>query len=188
VQVKYAANLGSDNTNDSVFDLVNDNASGKNICVSVYTFSSDEQLVSCCSCEITPNQVQSLTARKDLINNVLTPSAPSSITVKLIAAAVNTDQRSGAPKACNAANGAYDTATRPGGDVIVNGLLAWGTVNHKTPTAGVYSTTETPFGGAVYNAADHNRIADLCGFIQSNGSGFGVCTSCKAGAQGAAKK
>ena len=40
-----------------------------NICVNVYTFSPDEQMISCCSCLVTPDSLVSLSARNDLISN-----------------------------------------------------------------------------------------------------------------------
>jgi hypothetical protein len=164
-QVKYAANL---NIGDSVFNISNSGASGGNICVSVYTFSPDEQEISCCSCTVTPNALVSLSAKTDLISNTLTPAVPNSIVVKLVSTSGG---------ACNASvQGAAAT-----------GLLAWGTTLHATPTAGSFAVTETAFTPATLGAAEYTRITALCGFIQSNGSGFGICRSCRLGGQGAAK-
>ena len=164
-QVKYASNL---NVGDSVFNISNSGASGGNICVSVYTFSPDEQEISCCSCTVTPNALVSLSAKTDLISNTLTPAVPNSIVVKLVSTSGGS---------CNAS--VQGTAA--------TGLLAWGTTLHATPVAGAFAVTETAFTPATLGTAEYTRITALCGFIQSNGSGFGICRSCRLGGQGAAK-
>ena len=60
-QVRYASNL---NVGDSVINITNSGAHGAGlssgtsaattgaICVNVYTFAPDEQMVSCCSCPV----------------------------------------------------------------------------------------------------------------------------------------
>jgi hypothetical protein len=165
-QVRYAANLAA---GDSVINITNTGTTGGNICVNVYTFSPDEQLVSCCSCVVTPNGLVSLSAKNDLISNTLTPAVPGSIVVKLL----GTDN----PHTCNAA--------APGNPTV--GLAAWGTTIHAA-VGGGYATTETAFTPASLGGAEYQRISALCGFIQSNGSGYGICKSCRPGALGAMKK
>src|SRR4029079_13407187 len=56
-----------------------------NLCVNTFTYSPDEQLISCCSCQVTPNGLNSLQVRADLASNTLTPIIPSSGVVKLLA-------------------------------------------------------------------------------------------------------
>ncbi len=169
-QVRYASNLNV-TTGDSyinVTDAGTNNDSG--ICVNVYTFAPDEQLVSCCSCEVTANGLASLSAKNDLISNTLTPAIPTSIVVKLLA----TNPAAG----CNASN--------PTAANLIAGMRAWGTTIHSAPSG--YDTTETAFSQAGLSAAELTRITSLCGFIQTNGSGFGVCNSCRAGGLGGGKK
>lgn len=168
-QVRYAANVGPTSAGDSVINITNSGATNGNICVNVYTFSPDEQEVSCCSCVVTPNALVSLSVKNDLISNTLTPAVPSSVVVKLLATG-------GA--ACNAA--------APG--ALVSGMLAWGTTNHAVSGAAGLSTTETAFSPATISAGELARISALCGFIQSNGSGFGICRSCRSGGMGAVKQ
>ncbi len=170
-QVRYASNL---NIGDSVINITNagtTNVAGAltNICANVYTFSPDEQLISCCSCTVTPNALVSLSANSDLVSNTLTPAHPTSIVVK-IAYTANT--------ACNAAN--VPTAN------LAAGGRAWGTTLHAAPTSPVtYQVTETAFSPAGLSAAELARITSFCGFIQANGSGFGICRSCRLGGLGA---
>src|ERR1700722_13729315 len=89
-QIGYAANL---NIGDTEINLTNDgiragfygNGSLGNICANVYTFDPQEEEISCCSCLITPNGLNSLSAKKDLVNDTLTPATPNSIVIKLVA-------------------------------------------------------------------------------------------------------
>lgn len=162
-QIKYASNL---NIGDSVFNITNDGASGGNICANVYTFSPDEQLVSCCSCVVTPNGLVSLSANSDLVSNTLTPAHPTSIVVKIISSSGT----------CNPS--AVTT--------LASGLLAWGTTLHAAPTSPVtYQVTETAFSNGGLSASELARVTSFCGFIQANGSGFGICKSCRLGGLGA---
>ena len=163
-QVRYASNLAA---GDSVVNITNTGTTGGNLCVNVYTFSPDEQLISCCSCVVTPNALVSLSARNDLISNTLTPAVPGSIVVKLLATTGG---------ACNAA--------APG--ALATGLAAWGTTIHAG-VGGGFETTETAFTPATPGAAEIGRISALCGFIQSNGSGYGICRSCRLGGMGGNK-
>src|SRR5579863_5696848 len=110
-QVRYASNLA---LGDSVINITNTGATGGNICVNVYTFSPDEQEVSCCSCNVTPNALVSLSVNRDLISNTLTPAHPTSVVVKLLAT-------NGGP--CNASTAGTGSALAPG-------MAAWGTTLH----------------------------------------------------------
>jgi hypothetical protein len=167
-QVRYAANLAA---GPSVINITNAGTSGGNICVNVYAFSPDEQLISCCSCRVTPNGLVSLDVLNDLAANTLTPAVPGSLVVKLL---------STSGQVCNPA-GPYTLGSQTGG------LLAFGTTPHAA-TGGGYAITETPFSAATLQDAELSRITGFCGFIQANGSGYGICRSCRAGALGGVSK
>src|SRR5581483_6568312 len=192
IQVKEFTNL---NVGDSFVNVTNDGstitfaaldittvmATG-NICVNVYTFDPAEELVSCCSCMLTPNALQSLSVRNDLISNTLTPATPSSVVVKLLSTAPLVNYNTGA-QSCNPG--------RPEGAVITgyltlnlfnNSLHAWGTTLHALSTSpGTYHTTETPFSRGELGAEEFTNITRYCAFIQASGSGFGICKSCRTG-------
>src|SRR5262249_23704260 len=167
--VKTFANLQPATNPDGVINITNSGASGGNISVAVYGFSPDEQLISCCCCVVTPNALVSLSARRDVATNTLTPAVPSSIVVKLVSFT----------GACN--------ASAPG--ALATGLLAWGTSIHAlSTTPGGFALTEGRFAPATLSAAELARITSLCGFIQSNGSGFGICASCRLGGLGGSRQ
>ena len=190
-QVRYVANL---NLGDSVINITNTGLNGAGlaagtsaattgaICVNVYAFSPDEQMISCCSCPVTPNGLVSLSARRDLVNNTLTPAVPTAIVVKLLGSA---------PIGGNSCASSAATAT-----TLVNGFLAWGTTAHAGALPGSAPVlTETAFLPATLStlaptAADISelgRLRNLCTFINANGSGFGICGSCRLGGLGAGR-
>jgi hypothetical protein len=168
-QIKYAANL---NIGDSFVDFTNSGATvangvSQNLCINLYTFDPAEELISCCTCSVTPNGLVSLSVMKSLISNPLTPAVPTSVVIKAVAST----------GVCNAS---AVTA-------FAHGLLAWGTTLHQnTSTAAPsYSVTETAFSQADLTAAELNHITSTCAFIQGDGSGFGICKGCTPGGLGA---
>ena len=193
-QVRYTANL---NLGDSVIDIANTGANGApllgpgfgaaagNICVNVFAFSPDEQLISCCSCLITPNGLVSLSFVQDLISNTLTGIRPNSAVIKLIATATGVT-RLGAPDftgtSCTGTAAIAGSATLP----LAGGMAAWGTTLHAAP--GGLQLTETPFTIATISPAELASITGRCASIIGNGSGFGICKSCRQGALGAQKQ
>jgi hypothetical protein len=194
-QVRYAANL---NVGESYIDIINDGANGApllgpgfgtaagNICVNVYAFSPDEQLISCCSCLVTPNGLVHLGVNADLTSKTLTGVIPTSVVVKLVSTLAGAG---GAGTSCtNSAATATLTAlgAAPVAGGTAPGTVAWGTTLHPQGAASI--TTETPFTPATLSAGELASITGRCGSILGNGSGFGICNSCKAGGLGAGKK
>ncbi len=180
-QVRYVTKL---NIGDSVVNITNTGATGAGltagtsasitgaICANVYAFAPTEEMVSCCSCPVTPNGLVSLSARNDLISNTLTPAVPNSIVIKILATAP-------VAGSCNRSAAAVTTAT------IVPGLAAWATtthsIQHLTATNITYGITETAFTPATLSAGELSRLGNLCNFIIANGGGFGICRSCRLG-------
>ena len=174
-QVRYASNL---NKGDSVINITNTGSDipGDNICVNVYTFDPSEEMVSCCSCLVTPNALVSLSVQGDLISNTLSPSTPTAVVIKLISV------RPADEVTCNP--GSLTTT-----DTLAPGMRAWGTTLHALPSTPVtYGVTESGFLPGGLSAAEAQHLFSFCGFIQANGSGFGICKSCRAGGLGGAKQ
>lgn len=183
-QVRYAANL---NLGESYINVSNTGANGApllgpgfggavgNICVNVYAFSPDEQLISCCSCLVTPNGLVNLGVNRDLTSKTLTGVIPTSVVVKLVSTIAGTG---GTGTSCT-----NSAATATAG-ALAAGMVAWGTTLHATPVAGTTATTETAFTPATLSAGELASITGRCASIIGNGSGFGICASCRAGGLG----
>ncbi len=231
-QIRYASNL---NVGDSVVNLTNTGTltnpgaltTSGNICVNVYTFDASEELISCCSCMVTPNGLNSLSVKQDLVSNTLTPGVPNSVVIKLLASIPLGLTPAGTGGTCNPSSPNVS-------NLLPSGMKAWGTTLHSLPTTPLtYGLTETPFepadlgltgastitvspspalligsnpvlgnatvtvtpGGQTIvtytnalGSAELTKLTTFCSFIQANGSGFGICKSCRTGGLGAAGK
>ena len=190
-QTKFFPNLWA---GDSVINIGNTGASargttalgspiGGTLCVNFYAFSPDEEMESCCTCSITPNGVVTTTARH-FISRALTLGVPPSLTIKLVATVPPIGGR------CDASSPLPPLPTFPAAGALAPGLIAFGTNIHAAPVGGsltqsTFETTETAFTPASLSTPELTRVASICGFILANGSGFGVCPGCAAGAAGA---
>ena len=185
-QVNYSANL---NFGESWVDIGNAGTNGApllgpgfggaagNICVNVYAFDPSEELISCCSCLVTPGQTVSLGVNADLTSKTLTGVVPTSVTIKLLSTLAG---GTGTATSCNNSAATADAA-------LANGTTAFRTTLHATPGSGSYATTETQFTPATLSAGELASITGRCASIIGNASGFGICNSCRTGALGGSK-
>jgi len=181
--VKYVTNLQA---GDSFINITNTGAAGAgrgsgtsaaitgSLCVNVYAFEANEEIVSCCSCAVTPNGLVSLSARRDIAaNSLFNAGTPTSLIIKLVATA---------PVGGSCVNSAAAVAA----GTLSEGMAAWGTTLHANKAAGTYAVTETPFTPATLSTAELARLAYTCGVVQYQGSGYGQCNACRLGGSGAA--
>lgn len=174
-QVGYIANL---NAGDSHINISNDGASsngtpaspGGNLCVGVFAFDPTEELLTCCSCLVTPDGLASLSAQAINLTS-LTTENPSSVVIKLLAFQGTT---------AAACSGSLISSTS---SPLASGLQAWGTTLHALPIGG-YTVTENKLSVGVLSAAEFAHLSEACLFNQINGSGsFGQCKGCATGGQ-----
>ena len=175
-QLRYFANL---NIADSVINLTNTGALGGSdpggrICANVFVFDPASDMVACCACPVAPNGLMSYSVKDDLLSNTLSPAVPTSVTVKLLA---TVGSQFGVALTCNPKS--------PAGTNLARGMVAWaGTVRSTrltSPPVTLFTATETEFSKGELSATELNKLTTSCGFIQANGSGFGICKACKTG-------
>ena len=187
-QVGYAANLDK---GESWINIVNTGANGAallgpgfggpvgNLCVNVYVSTPDEELISCCSCLVTPDQVVSLGVNRDILpNNTHSGQIITSVTVELLATLAG-DTGTGA--SCSQSAAAATAAS------VVGGFVAFGTTQHTVAGNALYGT-EVPFIPASLSTGELTSLGNRCTAIIGNLSGYGVCAACRPGALGAAKQ
>ena len=181
------------------FHMTNPGSHGY-VCANVYVFDQAEEMISCCVCPVSRNGLKTLSARSDLISNTLTPGVPPAIVVKLVFTTPPLPGGENDPSSCNPSNltllfppGGLGGNGSPGYPYVpgayATGNRAWATNLHAAPTTPVsWLMTETRFEEVPLQENERALLATYCAFIQSNGSGFGICKSCKAGYQGATSK
>jgi len=198
-QVRYASNL---NKGDSYVNITNTGSAASlermmdgggvgNICANVYVFDPAEEILSCCACLITPNALVSLSVQGDLISNTLSPETPTSVVIKLVATSpvpiAGVAGTSGTN--CNPAGPVETETFGDEGSYLVPGMRAWGTTLHALPgTPTTYGLTESRFVEGGLSIPELGHLLSFCGFINSNGSGFGICKSCRSGGLGGARQ
>jgi fibro-slime domain-containing protein len=165
--VDYAANL---NSGDSFVNITNDGASDPvntpgTLCVNIYAFDPSEEMLSCCTCPVTPNGLVSLSVLNSLRSNTLTGEKPSSMVIELIAT-TNTGAT------CDASNVSLAQ--------LGPGLRAWGTTPHALPGGG-FGMTENSFSPGILSPAELTHVTSFCGFLETDGTGQGFCGGCPAG-------
>ena len=198
-QVRYASNL---NKGDSFVNITNTGSSTElvmdggegfgagNLCANVYVFDPAEEMLACCSCLLTPNALVSLSVQGDLISNTLSPETPTAVVIKLLAS--SPAPVAGAPGTSGTVCNPAAIEAREGGvegSYLLRGMRAWGTTLHQVPgTPAGYGVTETRFENGGLSTAELIHLTSFCGFINANGSGFGICKSCRAGGLGGSKQ
>jgi hypothetical protein len=176
---EYSNNAGPGATADARIRLINVGTLGTplsdpvgSVCANIYVFDTQQEMIACCACAITPNGRRSINVGNDLTAYPLTHVVPANGVIKIVA----TDATSGS--FCSATRpfdghyapgslAGYFTELEPtsAGTFIVGHEMQYGNLNTTLPTP---STSEAAF------------LPMTCQFINYIGSGNGVC-SCGSG-------
>jgi hypothetical protein len=149
----------------------------KTLCADIYVFDAAEELIECCGCSLTADDMRLFDIDKDLTNNAFNGEVPSSGVIEVVSALPNLGA-----SGCDPTGG--NSLGNPQLDNIVpqQDLRAWA-VHVQVPFTGKTTTTvsEEEFADAgTLNTNQLHFLEQTCFTNQSLGSGKGVC-SCGTG-------
>jgi len=137
---------------------------GGDLCANVYVIATNQQMLECCSCKVTPDGLRTFGVNTNLTNNPLLPSAPHRGVIKIVSSAVPTPISSVVTSgSCNNAAGTTYAA--------YGYLGAW--ITHVNDTR---SVSETHFLAGILSATELATLQKICSFIQADGTAFGICS------------
>ena len=149
---------------------------GADLCADIYVFDNQEEMLECCGCNLTSDDLRVLS-----INNNLTSNAaivPSSGVLKIVSAAQNPNSK----QVCDPTGG--NTKFGWVNNIVPTpDLRAWAT-HIQNPFSGAQSKqfayTEEEFQDATLTQNELNNLQETCFNLQNAGTGKGVC-SCGTG-------
>jgi hypothetical protein len=149
---------------------------GADLCADIYVFDNSEELLECCGCNLTSDDLRVLS-----INNNLTSNAaivPTTGVIKIVSAAQNPNGK----QLCDPTGG--NTKFKWVNNIVPTpDLRAWAT-HIQNPYSGSqsrgYVYTEEEFQDATLAQTELNNLQETCFNLQNAGTGKGVC-SCGTG-------
>jgi hypothetical protein len=171
----------------SVFDPTAPGPYG-DLCANIYVFTSDQEMVECCSCFISPNGLRTLNIDVDLTSNPLTSTPPHTGLIKIVSSTIDPSQGDGACAGVSTNPAGKSEFTDEAGVPYgpEGSLRTWDT-HVRATTSSLFTLTETSFrhadiGQVEYGAETRDGSSELrklqqgCHNIALNGSGHGHCT------------
>lgn len=169
--VTYFSNANTAGAPDGTLRLINDGTAvtsqingheiGGNVYASIYMFDDSQEMQECCNCVISPDGLLSESVNSNLLNNTLTGRTITRGVIKVISGR-NPDPT--------------NVSTVP---------ALRGYMSHVQSLAGenaAYYITETQLADANLISVEKQDLEITCGFVEYLGSGQGVCSCTREGA------
>jgi hypothetical protein len=155
LKVDYFANANTAGAPDGTVRLDNPGTAAGNVCANVFVFDASQELSECCSCELTPDGLRTLSVNNDLTHDPLTGVTLTGGVIKVISTTLT--------------NG---TCPLPTHINPTPALRAWTTHIQNVS----FAETETASQDATLSSQEVSRLQAECSAIAVDGSGSGVCT------------
>ena len=159
LKVNYFTYANTSGAQDATLYISNPGTNAPaSICAMIYVVDPFQEVRECCGCSLSPDALLTLSVNNDLTSNSNTPELLPTGTIEIISS-------TGAPS-CNPAK------TNP-----TPAIRAWAThIQAVSTVPGSYITTETDSQDATLSPWKLTHLKSMCSAIESNSSGYGVCT------------
>jgi hypothetical protein len=136
------------------------------LCAMIYVFDAQQELTACCGCRVTPNGLQTINVKTQLLVDTLTRVTPNTGVIQIV---------SGAPTGTNPIkNHNNDAACDPTTVTLNDELEAWVThIQNKVGTA--FPITETQSDEEELSLDEFTNLEGDCAGAIKLGSGVGRC-------------
>jgi len=155
LKVDYFANANTAGAPDGTVRLDNPGTAAGNVCANVFVFDASQELSECCSCELTPDGLRTLSVNTDLTHNPLTGVTLTGGVIKVISTTLT------------AGYCPLPTKINP-----IPALRSWATHIQNVS----FAETETASQDATLSTGEVTRLQAECTAVALDGSGAGVCT------------
>ena len=159
---RYSNNGGPGSPIDTMLRLINVGSAGNpqtspvgDVCANIYVFDSNQEMISCCSCRLTPNELITSSVANDLTNNPLVSVIPVNGVIKIM------------PTAATAAT-CDPTATAPSDSTLLEAATT-----HLEVTGGSSYMTESEMAAVPLSSGEAGFLVSACTFVQYLGGGYG---------------
>jgi hypothetical protein len=160
LKVDYFAYANTAGAPDATLRLTNPGTTGSNMCAAIYVFEPDQEMSECCSCLLSPNGLRTLSVNTDVTGNPVTGAILKTGSISIVSTPTVDGQ---------CAPSAVLTPT-------AGGVRAWATHIDRRSKADFSIGGATASQDATLSSAEQNDLAETCYFIESLGSGLGMCT------------
>jgi hypothetical protein len=164
----YANNAGPGSVMDQILFLINVGAGGSpetspvgDVCANIYVFDNTQEMIACCSCRLTPNELVTSSIPHQLTNNPLIPIIPIAGVIKIMPTAAGAS-------VCN------PTAPSASSDASqVRGFSS-----HLEISGSATFITETNIPSAPLGSEEAVFLPNACLFVKYLGSSYdrGTCS------------
>jgi hypothetical protein len=137
-------------------------------------FDNNQEMVSCCACRLTPDELSSAAVGVQLTNHALTGTAPVAGVVKL----VFSKPQPGVPTGCRAETAVFDGTTLADRSAAVFGTHLQAEPPSSPTSLFVTETSKLPQYLSDFEAG---FLPNACSFVRYLGSGAPGTCSCTAG-------
>ena len=174
--VSYYSGANANNGQDAVVRIDNPGvANGATICADIYVFDADEEMLDCCGCTVSPDDLRLLSVNRNLTAHAANGTKPTTGVIKIVSAQPNPN----GSVTCDPTGGATIHGGFKDNIVPTPDIRAWGTHLQSPFTDKGQSnvvTTEEEFQDSTLVQDELNGLQNTCFGIYTLGSGKGICT------------